>query len=112
MHYIQPSFKPKQSIHWQDSFGASATRLWCFLRHVWRTFAHQFCTRRLHGARVTQSQVLIYQLFRYLCAGEAFYRTVDCDMSHSTADVTRLSADLEGQDWVGAEDAVKRAASC
>lgn len=47
----------------------------------------------------------MFQVFRYLSAGEAFYRTVNFDMHYSDVGCTRLSSHLEGKDWVGKESA-------
>ena len=46
----------------------------------------------------------LYQIFRYLSAGQAFYRTVDYDMSRSTVGCDRLTAHLPGMNWVGKVD--------
>jgi len=49
------------------------------------------------------NEVEMFQQFRYLSAGEAFYRTVNFPMHATTVGCTRLSCHLEGKDWVGKE---------
>jgi hypothetical protein len=44
-----------------------------------------------------------FQTFRYLSAGEAMCRIFGYDLSHSSVGCTRLTAHLEGMDWVGEE---------
>jgi hypothetical protein len=46
-------------------------------------------------------EVLMFQTFRYLSAGEAFYRVANFDMHHTDVGCTRLTCHLEGKDWVG-----------
>ena len=48
-----------------------------------------------------QDDVLKFQSFRYLSAGEALCRIFGYNLSHSTVGCTRLSVHLEGMDWVG-----------
>ena len=46
-------------------------------------------------------EVLMFQTFRYLSAGEAFYRVANFDMHHTDVGCTRLTCHLDGLDWVG-----------
>ena len=57
--------------------------------------------KALSGHLNTNDEVLMFQTFRYLSAGEAFYRTANFDMHHSDVGCTRLTVHLEGKDWVG-----------
>jgi hypothetical protein len=59
----------------------------------------------LSGHMNVNNEVEMFQVFRYLSAGEAFYRTVNFDMHYSDVGCTRLSCHLEGKDWVGKESA-------
>ena len=49
----------------------------------------------------TKDQVEMFQTFRYISAGEAFFRSVDYDLSRNSVGTTRLGTHLPGQDWVG-----------
>lgn len=57
--------------------------------------------KALSGLLNTNDEVLMFQTFRYLSAGEAIYRTFHFDMHHSDVGCTRLTVHLEGKDWVG-----------
>jgi hypothetical protein len=50
-------------------------------------------------------EVLRFQLFRYLSAGEAYCRIFNYDLSKSSVGCTRLPVHLQGMDWVGAASA-------
>jgi len=43
----------------------------------------------------------VFQVFRYLSAGEAMCRIFGYDLSRSSVGCTRLTVHLEGMDWVG-----------
>ena len=49
-------------------------------------------------------EVKCFQTFRYLSAGQAFYRVGDYAMSRSTVGCDRLTAHLPGMNWVGEVD--------
>ena len=49
-------------------------------------------------------EVQCYQTFRYLSAGQAFYRVADYAMSKSSVGCDRLTAHLPGMNWVGKVD--------
>ena len=48
-----------------------------------------------------QDEVLKFQTFRYLSAGEALCRIFGYNLTHSTVGCSRLTVHLEGMDWVG-----------
>ena len=59
--------------------------------------------KTLSGRMNVNNEVEMFQMFRYVSAGEAFYRTVNFPMHASDVGCTRLSCHLEGKDWVGKE---------